>query len=188
MHARDRIWHALREARANGLAPTFDDLYLAVRRHGVSPQQLRIFLSALTAAGYVRGPSWSLVRDVGPHTPQLVASGRPRWLGQGRQRLWTALRALRTGAPQDIAHAASDETIVIAGGTAATYLDALTRAGYCARRVVARGRSEYTLLRSHDTGPRCPLLIEHGAVMLDQNTGARHRLRRRGDEPAEVRA
>lgn len=159
---RDGIWAAIRQMREFRLA----DLE---RRCPVGTDAIRAYLLALQKAGYVE-VVWvgktrflHLKRDCGVHAPQLDREGRTKPIN-GRQRMWMAMKALKSFTYRDLSLAAQ-----VSDADAKFYIMWLTRAGYLA--VVSRKSSFRDVLKfvaARDTGPNPPQIRKDKSV-YDRN-------------------
>lgn len=162
---RDGIWAAIR---------TMKTFYLAdiLERCDCGKDQARGYLNALAQAGYVEalprpdcGAAYAfrLIRDCGVHAPQIDRDGNPLPIN-GRQRMWMAMKALKTFSYRDLSLAAQVSDV-----DAKFYTRWLLRAGYLS--VTNRKwqtKDTMTFVPSRDTGPKPPKIRKDKAV-YDRN-------------------
>jgi hypothetical protein len=185
---RDRIWAAIRALDAPGDGDV---------RNGFSPCEVAnlsaqhidtvlAYFKGLAAAAIVspmRGQRpaarprvdftlYWLARDAGVEAPRVNSEGKPVKAGQGRERMWLALRALRDFNAHELALTASTPEHPVAVGEAQDYLVFLKRAGYVVATAASGARRQacYRFMKTRNTGPRAPLVGRDKSVM-DQNTG-----------------
>lgn len=94
--------------------------------------------------------------------------------GRRAQQLWTAMRALRVFTAQELAIAASTDSVPVPEKTARSFLRLLARAGYAAEVGQRSGRGQrahWKLMPACNTGPLAPAQIESGTVLYDRNSG-----------------
>lgn len=167
---RDGIWAAIRQMREFRLA----DLE---RRCPVGYDALRGYLIALQKAGYVevapRKSIWPpavfrLIRDCGVHAPQLDREGREK-PANGRQRMWMAMKALKSFNYRDLSLAAQ-----VSDADAKFFCVHLKYAGYLAvvkagKAGAITGQTDTLKLRAdRDTGPNPPQIRKDKSV-YDRN-------------------
>jgi hypothetical protein len=82
-----------------------------------------------------------------------------------RQRaLWTALRTLKRATAVELAITASTEILPITAGIASGYLHGLVAGGY----VTADVTGHFRLVAARNTGPRAPMVLDHGCFDLNE--------------------
>ncbi|WP_431282700.1 hypothetical protein ACQW02_25385 [Humitalea sp. 24SJ18S-53] len=173
---RDAVWSIIRELAARP-SPEFTAHDIMARMTG-GTAMVNDYIRRLAAAGIVevlvpatrntRGV-YRLVQDHGVEPPRVNAAGTIDNTPSEQERLWQAMKVLRTFIVTDLL----TSTGIQAPGTVRSYVWNLTRAGYLAV-VEPAGRgtfARYALLASRNTGPRAPA-VRRGGIVLDQNTGA----------------
>ena len=92
--------------------------------------------------------------------------------GRRAQQMWTAMRGLRQFTAQELALAASTDTVQVKEKAAREYLLGLCRAGYVAA-LAKTGRNgarlHWKLMPARNTGPLSPSLMKRGTVVYDRN-------------------
>jgi hypothetical protein len=86
-----------------------------------------------------------------------------------QQALWTAMRCIRSFTRQELALAASVDTLTVSLSVASTYLQALAGVGYVAKTGGEnRTTAFYRLIPGCNTGPRAPIVLP-GRGLYDVN-------------------
>lgn len=162
---RERIWAAIRELRE------FTQLEVAVksnvdRRNG----KIRDYLVGLVRAGIVErlthtryDSRYRLARDMGVNAPRVRKTG-VMLPPSGRNRMWRAMRILKTFTARELAQAASLEQAPVAVSEAESYCAWLARGGYL-RGVGKR----WNFVPGRDTGPKAPQILRV-RQLYDPNT------------------
>lgn len=187
-HGREAVWTALR-SRPPGHVWRVSELWHAVnggqRHRGTDKRSIRGYLEALAAAGIVecdaspvsRTKFYRLTEDPGPVAPRVrrdgsqidEPAGRPGTpRGDGRQRMWQAMRVLREFDARELMMTAS-----VSDDTACDYCRLLTGAGYLEilqQSSPAGGRRRWRFIAARNTGPLAPRLVRLRAV-FDPNLG-----------------
>ena len=166
---RDAIWTAIRKLK------NFD-LDSLERETKVALPTLRSYLQGLTKAGYLRRSakahntpsSWALIKDCGVSAPRVSRKGVPVTQGNGRAKVWQAMRILKEFSIEELrlttSHCSTYQTIK-------DYAMRLQRAGYLKATVArASGRGgRYRLLPGRNTGPLPPMIQRRGKRVFDPN-------------------
>lgn len=152
---RERIWTAIRDLRE------FTQLEVAVRAKLDSRNsKIKDYLVGLVRAGIVEclsrahsGNRYRLARDMGVNAPRVRKDG-VMLPPSGRNRMWRAMRILKTFTPRELAQAASLEDASVAVGEAESYCAWLGRGGYL------RGDGKrWTFIPGRNTGPKAPQIL-----------------------------
>lgn len=168
---RKRCWRMMRILDRN--YGTFDRIILRDLMEARHIQPIEAYLASLVREGVLRaepdhrpdGRRFYRIAAERGDAPPLRPTSKD---GEAQQPLWTALRAMRTVAIDDLAFQASTEDRPITRKQALAYMLDLVAAGYVVP-VGAKGRT-FRLLPTRDTGPRAPIPLpgEHAAFDLNR--------------------
>ena len=166
---RQAIWTAIRKLRRF----TLDELERATK---ITLPTLRSYLQGLCKAGYLRreadshnAPStWTLSKDCGVTAPRVSRKGRPVTQGQGRAKVWQAMRILKEFSIEELRLATGNTCTY---QTIKDYAMRLQRAGYLrATQPRASGRGgRYRLLPGMNPGPAAPMIQRRAKRVFDPN-------------------
>jgi len=179
----DRLWTEIRRRNEAGEPIT---VFLTATSAKVTEKTARDYLRRLIAGGYLAADEepgvpivhrqHRLIRDTGRETPRLCRDGSPSRQGSGNEAMWRTLKYLSGPmSAKDLAVNASTEETPISEATAKTYLDYLTRGGYCIRLNTKRtGKAkpppQWRFNPKANTGPKPPR-IQRTRCLVDGNTG-----------------
>lgn len=185
---RERFW---REIRRHAAHFTAERTAHAARMNLGSA---RTYLRALVKAGYVEiierrvdhkpalfrqaghvmpTTHYRLVLDVGNEAPRLNRHGEEVAQGSGTQAMWTTLRICDVLDYRELAAHASTPECAVPASAAKAYLRMLKAAGYLdvvVADVPGHAIARYRLKRSHNTGPKAPL-VQRTRQVFDPNLG-----------------
>lgn len=171
---RQRIWDAMRQIAADGVAITTTEV--AVRTDIPRPT-IYSYCRALEAAGYIRvtrrpdgrGACAIYGIEATPaEAPRLSRSGAAVLQGRAQEQMWQAMRRLAgVWSVDELALVASTDQVEVTAAHAADYCSRLARAGYLRR---AHKKDHYRFRRPADTGP-LPPMIQTTKAVWDPNLG-----------------
>ena len=179
---RDVVWAQIRKLRRF----TIPALERATR---IPQATIRSYLEGLAAAGYIsqgekrqqknaRGVpvfmpcEYELLRDVGVEAPRVTRKGTPVTQGARRQRMWSAMRLLKTFTQPELVNVASRPDAPIRTEDCKDYLRYLQLAGYVKTvESHAPGRpARYCLVPATVKGPQAPM-VQRIKTVYDPNVG-----------------
>lgn len=102
--------------------------------------------------------------------PRLDKAGKPVTQGTATLSMWRAMKVLRTFDYQEIAQAASLAPLVVAPGSAKSYVNALARTGYLQQVKASKPGVPARYRLARNTGPHAPAITRRKCV-FDRNTG-----------------
>ena len=157
--SREGIWRAIVEEETF----TLRDIH---RETNMKRDSVREYLLSLVRAGYVEQVS---VGTHGEHVytqkkkstdaPRVRKDGTEVVQGRGREQMWRTMKMNKVLTAEQLAVAASTDTVKVALGEAKDYLGHLHRAGYLAVVPDKCGKPyRYRMLASMNTGPRPPMV------------------------------
>lgn len=114
-------------------------------------------------------PRFTLIRDMGVHTPRFRKNGEPVTQGMGNQNIWRSMRMMAEFSPLDLAAHSSTDTVEVSEATVRSYCTHLLRAGYLrvlVKAVPGKRQARYRLIKN--TGP-LPPKIQRVKQVFDPN-------------------
>lgn len=178
---RDRVWRAAMTFRKGA---SFTKTSLQEHCTPMVPWTvLDDYLPALELAGYLKrvggkepapgamGQPIAYTRTKDSYeAPRIDKAGKPVTQGTATLSMWRAMKVLRAFDYREIAQAATLAPVVVAPGSAKSYINALARAGYLQQVKASKPGvpAKYRLVKN--TGPHAPAITRRKCV-FDRNTG-----------------
>lgn len=101
--------------------------------------------------------------------PRVTSGGRISTKGMANLAMWRVMKVLKSFNHREVAVAASQEGLVVKPEAAASYVNALARAGYFTTLKAAHGRDPARFKLAKNTGPHAPVISRRKCV-FDRNT------------------
>ncbi len=180
LRGHDHFWSTIRRLGKNSGTFTRADIDA---RGNANRSAVVDYVKRLARAGFIEvtgeitetgAQTYRLIRD-SRETPRVRRDGSVIEDPPATDQMWRAMKMLRDFTYAELATAASSERATVAPDTAQRYLKHLFDAGYLGvvsgARSGRRGRqTRYRLKRSHNTGPRAPM-IQRIHRVWDPNLG-----------------
>lgn len=179
----DVVWAAIRQLK------TFTQLDIELKLvhdniTGINSWTVKSYISRLEKGGFIKLSSYepvnniakrityTLINDVGVHSPRLNKDGEISTQGRGRENLWRAMKVLGTFDQSELSEAASTKDVIVKEGEAQDYIKHLYKAGYLIKVAEYNRKhgtkARYQLLKSKNTGA-LPPMIQKTKQVFDPN-------------------
>lgn len=179
----DVVWAAIRQLK------TFTQLDIELKLvrdniTGINSWTVKSYISRLEKGGFIKLSSYepvnniakrityTLINDVGVHSPRLNKDGEISTQGRGRENLWRAMKVLGTFDQSELSEAASTKDVIVKEGEAQDYIKHLYKAEYLIKTAKYNRKTgtkaRYQLLKSKNTGA-LPPMVQRTKHIFDQN-------------------
>ena len=173
LQPQDAIWAAIRAlkqfTRSDVSVQLVNDNIEGINDHTINSYVQRLarggYLSIEKRTAYHGAAAqlfvYTLTRDCGNEAPRLRKDGSPSQHGGANDRLWRAMKILKTFTYRDLIESASIEGGEIPATTVKSYIKHLHAAGYLAvtKPGAPNTPAHYRWLSSKNTGPRAPMIL-----------------------------